>query len=98
VEDLDTCSTACDAAESNQTEGVELLMKITQDRGELLRAMRQNYIAQESILTPAGSFFSASPVCLKQGCGSRSNGQLQRQTLLIDEDLRNRLGFFIIEE
>jgi hypothetical protein len=32
VEDLDTCSTACDAAESNQTEGVELLMKITQDR------------------------------------------------------------------
>lgn len=55
VEGLDTLLiTACEAAESNQSADVELLIKITQDRSELLRAMRQNYIAEESRLAPAG--------------------------------------------
>ena len=55
VEGLDILLlTACDAAESKQTEDVELLIKMTQDRGELFRAMRQDYMAKESGLTFEG--------------------------------------------
>jgi len=92
VEGLDTLLiTACDTTESNQTEDVELLIKITQDRGELLRAMRQNYIAEESSLTPAGrQLFLRITGLFETAVWLLSRmAQLQRQSLLIDEDLLN---------
>jgi hypothetical protein len=81
---------ACDAADSSQMEDAELLMNITRDRSELLRTMRQNYLAKESSLTLegrqlflriTGSFETAVWILNRMA-------QLQRQTLLIDEDLR----------
>lgn len=55
VEGIDTLlMTACDAADSSQMEDVELLVNITRDRSELLRAMRQSYLAEESSLTSEG--------------------------------------------
>lgn len=91
VEGLDTLLiTACDAAESNQIEDVELLIKITQDRGELLRAMRQNYMARESSLTPEGrQLFLRITGLFETAVWLLSRmAQLQRQSLLIDDDLR----------
>ena len=91
VEGLDTLLiTACDAAESNQTEDVELLIKITQDRGELLRAMRQNYMAKESSLTSAGKqrFLRITGLFETAVWILGRMAQLQRQTLLSDEEFR----------
>jgi len=89
VEGLDTLLiTACDAAESKQTEDVELLIKITQDRGELLRAMRQNYMAKEIGFTSegrqlflriTGRFETAVWVLSRMA-------QLQRQNLLLEQE------------
>jgi phosphate:Na+ symporter len=82
--------TACDAAESKQTEDVELLIKITQDRGELLRAMRQDYMAKESgftfegrqlFLRITGRFETAVWVLSRMA-------QLQRQNLLLERESR----------
>jgi phosphate:Na+ symporter len=91
VEGIDTLlMAACDAADSSQMEDAELLMNITRDRSELLRTMRQNYLAKESSLTLegrqlflriTGSFETAVWILNRMA-------QLQRQTLLIDEDLR----------
>ncbi|HWP56754.1 MAG TPA: hypothetical protein VNL14_02585 [Candidatus Acidoferrales bacterium] len=52
VEGIDALlMTACDAADSSRMEDVEVLVNITRDRGELLREMRQSYLAEESSLT-----------------------------------------------
>jgi phosphate:Na+ symporter len=92
VEALDTLLlTACDAADSKQTEDIELLIKITQDRGELLKAMRQNYMAKERGFTSEGrQLFLRITGRFETAVWVLSRvAQLQRQTLLIDEGLRN---------
>jgi phosphate:Na+ symporter len=89
VEGLDTLLlTACDAAESNQTEDVELLIKITQDRGELFRAMRQDYMAKESGFTSEGrQLFLRITGRFETAVWVLSRiAQLQRQNLLLERE------------
>jgi len=91
VEGIDTLlMTACDAADSSQIEDVELLISITRDRSELLRTMRQNYLAMESSLTPEGrQLFLRVTGRFETAVWVLSRiAQLQRQTLLIDQDLQ----------
>jgi hypothetical protein len=87
--------TAADAAESNQIEDAELLIKMTQDRSEILRAMRQQYIAEESSVTPrhwqvflriTGLFETAVWILGRMA-------QLQRQSVSRDDNDRHAGAF-----
>jgi hypothetical protein len=92
VESIDALlMTARDAADSSRLEDAELLVHLTRDRSEILRALRQGYLAQESNLTSEGrqlflritGHFETAVWILGR------MAQLKRQDLLADRQLRS---------
>lgn len=91
IEGLDTLLlTAHDAAASGRIDDVELLSKITQDRGELLKTLRQNYIAAENSLTPGGRqlFLRVTGLFETTVWLLSRMAQLQRQSLALEDNKR----------
>ena len=90
VEGLDTILlVTCDAVESSDPHDIDLLIRITHDRSELLQKMRQNYLgSEEGLAANDRQIFLEITVLFERAVWILGRiAELQRQSVLLDQKL-----------